>query len=485
MNIPKIFFFLLISCCNSYTQISVQETIDSLVKDSSLRYASISFHLTECSNGNVIASYQPELALTTASTMKMITTSTALASLGGDFRFETWLQYDGIVKDSVLEGNLFLKGFGDPSFGSSNFDEQDPSKIGNFYYSLLNQLGIKKINGNLIADDSYFDSKIIVDSWQWMDMGNGYGAGVSALNFYDNIYFLKFKQTNEIGQQAQLLDIQPAQKDKIFLNRVIIADKNSGDQVNVYTSPLSNQVVLEGSIPAGKKNFTVKAAASNPSFYACNWLYEFLQNKGIFFTGQPLQIIENTTTERKLLGKWYSPPLSKLITLTNEYSLNMYSEAFLKKLGSIQNEKGSTWNGIKYLYQFWKNKGIDLNGIYFTDGSGLSSRNAVNSLIFTQILNKIHQDSLSFPGFYDMLAIYGKTGTFRNMGKKTLLENNLHGKGGSMIRVRSTCGYITAKNAKRYSFSFIANNFNCSPAYLRDKMNQLFLKIAEIEDPKE
>jgi D-alanyl-D-alanine carboxypeptidase/D-alanyl-D-alanine-endopeptidase (penicillin-binding protein 4) len=100
----------------------------------------------------------------------------------------------------------------------------------------------------------------------------------------------------------------------------------------------------------------------------------------------------------------------------------------------------------------------------------------------TEIMRKIHIDNNTFPNFKKLLAIAGRTGTFKYSGKGTLLEGNLHAKGGSMSRVRSITGYLTTKSQRNIAFTIIVNNFNCSGAMLKIRLENLMLAIAGMDN---
>ena len=100
--------------------------MEKFANDAAFKYGGISVSVVDVEQGKLLASHQPNLGLTPASSLKVITTAAALHYLGADFRFKTELQYDGEIDAAgTLRGNLFIKGFGDPTLGSHQFSEAE------------------------------------------------------------------------------------------------------------------------------------------------------------------------------------------------------------------------------------------------------------------------------------------------------------------------------------------------------------------------
>ena len=157
-----------------------EKTVDAFLGSEIARGSNITLLVKNLNTGEVLASYRPEVVVPPASTMKLLTTATALEILGGNYRFETYLETDGIVADGVLKGNLYVRGTGDPTLGSQ--------KVGNkmFLYKWAQQmvrLGIKKIEGKVIADMSFFDGEATNPGWIWEDIGNYYAPGIFSIAY--------------------------------------------------------------------------------------------------------------------------------------------------------------------------------------------------------------------------------------------------------------------------------------------------------------
>jgi D-alanyl-D-alanine carboxypeptidase/D-alanyl-D-alanine-endopeptidase (penicillin-binding protein 4) len=466
-----------------FSQNSIQKAIKNFSTDPDLKFSSISFCAIDIDKNEVLASYNPDLSLITASTMKAITTGTALAVLGKDYKFETFLEYDGNIVDGILQGNLYIKGHGDPSLGSSFMDEAVKiSVLATEFTAAIKKAGIKSIKGNIVGDASYYDYATTVPSWQWMDTGNHFGAGVMGLNLHDNLYFLNFQQAPSLGARPKIKSVSPEQRLK-FYNELSSADRNSGDNSYIFAAPFGTEAWIRGTIPAGHSTYSIMGAITDPEIFAADWLMNILETNGIKISGKSeTQRNIKASGARKKIHTHYSPTLSELLKHTNENSRNLYCESYVKAIGKKIKNEGSLDAGLAAIIEFWRSRGIETGGLYMEDGSGLSARNGVSAKIMSEIMRKMHIDSKSFPDYKKLLAVSGKTGTFKNLGKGTALESNLHGKGGSMSRVRSYTGYITTKSKRNVAFSVIVNNYNCSGSAIKQRLETLMLSIALMDN---
>lgn len=195
---------------NVYSQNTIDAILESYKKDKDLQHATYSFCVLEAQTGKTVKEYNSEIALIPASTMKIMTTSAALGILGKDYTYKT--NFYTFTKTDSISGtstnNLLIKGSGDPSFNSSYFYNSDVD----FFNPILEKIkakNIKKINGFIIADVSYFNNTI-PSTWIWGDIGNYFGAGANGLSYRDNKFSIFYNSgalnTSAIGKYiTQLL----------------------------------------------------------------------------------------------------------------------------------------------------------------------------------------------------------------------------------------------------------------------------------------
>ena len=200
--IRKISFFFLISCLYLSVGAQVPQPIKQFLRKPYMEGASFSLIVKDVHNGETVFAYDTLRQLTPASVMKTVTTATALEILGEDYRFPTTLAYDGSIEKGLLKGNLYIKGSGDPSLGSAHFAPYHKRFLQE-WISALKKVGIHKIQGAVIADESIFDTEGTSFKWVGEDMGSYYGAGSYGLCVFDNLYKLGL-QTGAPGSRPKL-----------------------------------------------------------------------------------------------------------------------------------------------------------------------------------------------------------------------------------------------------------------------------------------
>ena len=183
---------------SAHSQNKVHESISNLVSNPSNKNAKISFKAIDLATGKDVASYKSSLAIPSASTTKLFSTATAFQVLGSNFVTSTRIYYKGkIGKDSVLYGDIYIRGGGDVSLGSRFFCEKGKElAFLNRWTDSLKSKGINKIQGSVICDGSEFGYAGTPKSWDWDDIGNYYGAAAEGINFLrllsiSSIAFLK------------------------------------------------------------------------------------------------------------------------------------------------------------------------------------------------------------------------------------------------------------------------------------------------------
>lgn len=459
-------------------QSSLESYLTSLERDPNLRHAGLGFCAIDMEQNTIIAQRNPNLALIPASSMKVVTTSTMLATYGKNYRFRTELQYDGEITGGVLKGNIYIKGYGDPTLGSP--------KIGKSMYAILEdfsseiqKLGITRIEGRVIGDASYFESDASVSSWQWGDIGNHYGTGSFGLNFHDNVYTMNFQLSSSSRRGPKLVGTVPQMPYLNIHNE--LRTGGSGDNAYIFSPPYGEEIFVRGTLPAGSNTFSIEGSIPDPAHFTANMLTNALEQKGIAVSAGPSTIRKiGTTGSRKTFYTHRSERLYDIITRTNMRSVNMYCETFVRMLARKYKGVARHSSGVDAIVDFWKGRGLSMNGFFMDDGSGLSARNFVTTREMANIMRKIYVDKSSFPGFYETLPTAGQSGTLRNIGKGTKAEGNVHAKSGSMRRIISYTGYATTQSGRKIAFCMISNNHTCSNYSMRRKFATIMAAMASL-----
>jgi D-alanyl-D-alanine carboxypeptidase/D-alanyl-D-alanine-endopeptidase (penicillin-binding protein 4) len=486
MKIKLYFLFsLFFSLGKVFSQQTISDFINELKKDNELQNASLSLCAIDAKTGVQICEYNSKLSLIPASTLKIVTTASALQLLGKDFKYETLLQYSGTFdkESGIINGDLYIKGGGDPSLNSEYFRKpEDTFYVAHKWADVLKDKGVKKIMGQIVVDVSCFEEDI-PSNWVWGDMGNYFGAGPSGLSYNDNKFYIVYKPAAKNGDSMVISKTVP-RIDNLKISNYVKAGGNE-DNAMVYRAPFGTDIKISGTLPAGTKSLSIEGSLPYPEQLLAKHLQQALLSRGIELSNKSVLKITTYTKKQytKTLTTLYtnkSPSLEKIIFYTNLHSNNQYAESIFRTIALKKAGFGSTSQGMQIITNHLKTKGFDANGLFINDGSGLSRSNAVTSEHLTKILYMMCSDTLTKLPFANSLPVAGVSGSLRSLGKGTVLENNLKAKSGYITRVRSYAGYMKTKSGKEICLSLIINNFNGTPTDTKKKMEQIFLKIYDL-----
>lgn len=444
--------------------------------------ASVSIMIRDINSGSVIYSYDAEREVIPASVIKIVTTATALELLGETFRYETAIMYDGQITDSILNGNLYIRGSGDPTLGSADIGS-DCDKVIREWITAIKKAGIRKITGTIIADESIFDTEGISMKWMCEDMGSYYGQGCYGLNIYDNRYSL-FLNTGDPNSKPEIEKSEPDMSSILFHN-YLITKKSTKDSTYIIGFPYSNERYLYGTIPANRSGYKLKGDIPEPALFLARYMTELLKKEQITVIGTPTcyRILSREgkweKKERKIITTTYSLPLKDLVRITNHVSNNLYADAFLKTIGlkHRSDEVISSFDkGIKVINKHWEDKGIKTSSLWMFDGSGLAPTDKITAGLLCELLSYMATKSSVSKTFTESLPRAGMEGTVVNTLKGSILQGKARLKSGSMSRVRSYAGYVTKDN-KQYAVAIIVNNFSCTQSQMKRDIEQLLLSL--------
>nr|MBC7614149.1 D-alanyl-D-alanine carboxypeptidase/D-alanyl-D-alanine-endopeptidase [Pseudopedobacter sp.] len=458
MRLKKYFLFLFIiisTFASAQTlQSKLQTAFQKFSSDAQLKYATVSFTVLNSSSGALIYGSGENIGVATASTLKTITSATALALLGEDFTFKTEIGYSGYIENGILNGDLIIKGGGDPTLGSWRWESTTKNQVLNKILFVLQQKGIKEIKGKIVGDDSSWDSQSLPTGWIWQDIGNYYGAGTSALTWGENQFEVIFSPDKSVGSGVKIVNEQDAYPFLEIKNELTTGNYGSGDNVYAYSAPYTNLIYLRGTYGIDlKKN--IGLSLPNPALAMAYELRQYLQKNNISSIDFTTSRI-TTTKSSNLLMMITSPPLKEIVYWFNQKSINLYGEQLLRTLGEKFGKSGSTEDGVKTLKKFWENKGIDPETLNIGDGSGLSPADRVTSLTMAKVLLDAKKQSW-FPSYFKSLPVY----------------NDMKMKSGTISDVLAYAGYSDVDGKTPICFSLIINNYSGSASAMRQKMYQL------------
>ncbi len=461
MRIKILFTLLFVSCFGSlHSQPSIHrlpKLWESLEQDPQLKYGLASLTVLNAASGQTLFARTAHTGMAPASTLKTVTSITAFEVLGQDYRWQTKLSYTGTIKNGVLSGDLIVQGSGDPSLGSSRFEQSKSEALLSRWVSCLKQAGIHTVQGSIIADDSLFGSQSLPSGWVWQDIGNYYGAGYSALNWRENQVSVRFKPGKRPGEAASIESVTPALPAYIRLvNEVSTGAAGTGDNVYAFSAPYTHIIYLRGTY-ASDLTKTIDIANPDPALQCVYELSGSLKKAGVRVSGA-------ATTARALMAAGHkpelsgrqldvfsSPALSGIIYCFNQKSINLYGESMLLTMAKHEQYAGAA---AEFLKDYWyKKAGIDKRALAIYDGSGLSPENRITAQAMAQILQFAAGKSW-YSSFHNSLPVY----------------NGMKLKSGNIKNVLCYAGYHTAKDGTPLIVVAFTNNFNGSVRTLRQKL---------------
>lgn len=477
-----LFFFLFIS--KSFLS---QATLDSVFKvfkqDKYLENGNVSFCVMKPINDSILYSFNDTISLTPASIIKLFSTASAFEILGKDYKPETKIfSTHKIDENGILHGDLIIKGEADISLGSHYFNSED--SLNTFlvrWVDSLYSLGIREIRGNIIGDGSSFGYEGAPDGWSYEDVGNYYGAFPCGLSIYDNMlrYYFSVPSPRYKPILKSTFPIVPNLK----LNNQLVSRVGVGDNSVIYGNPYNFERSIRGSLQANTPLFLVKGSLPDPEQQFLISFRELLMKKGINISGNSISLrnISDSTfngfdyDSLHLIFSHKGKSVSQISYWTNHKSVNVFAESLLSWIGYAKTGKGTNESSISFVSNFWKNK-IYSNGMFLTDGSGLSRSNALNARNFCSLLNYMFR-STNKNDFISTIPLTGVSGTVAQLCKGQCTEGKIYAKSGSMKRVKSFAGYVQTSKGDLLSFTIIVNNFNCSSYAIAKKIEPLLNAI--------
>jgi serine-type D-Ala-D-Ala carboxypeptidase/endopeptidase (penicillin-binding protein 4) len=406
-----------------------------------------------------------------ASNMKLYTVAAALDRLTPDYRFITSV-YAPARPDAAgtVRGDLVVYGRGDPTF-AVRFNPE-----GNTDYSLaidalaadIYAAGVRRVEGDLVGDESYFTGSPIPPGWEWDDLQWYYGAEVSALTVNDNSVDLSVKPGASVGAPARIT-LGPSTPLVTVVDRTTTAERRTPRELSVTRLLGQNVIEIRGRLPIDDGGYRASLAVSRPAMLFASMLRSSLERRGVVFTGQTRTLDAQGRAEGSPLpvsslvelAARKSPPLSVIAAQTLKPSQNLYAELLLRTLGkavgSTDPKLSSEEAGEAAVGRFLTQAGIDPAGLVMNDGSGLSRSDLVTAETTLQLLTYMNRHRFGAE-FRAALPVAGLDGTLRNRMKGTPAQGNVRAKTGTLGTATSLSGYVFSAAGERLVFALMINN---------------------------
>lgn len=417
---------------------SLTESIDQIIYDELPQGTDIALMVYDLTNDTTLYAYREKVMCRPASVQKVITSVTALTSLGVDYQFRTRLRTQGSIdKDSVLNGNLYLVGGLDPALNEHELRSMVTD---------LKKAGVKKINGTIYADVSIMDSTWWATGWCWDDAPASFQPYISPLMVHQGFVGIEVIPTSR--GQAPKVNIYPANTHINVVNKSVTQDNNLGPlSITRDWMHNDNTIVIEGNC---RRRQSTDLSVVGSADFTFALFRQYLDEAGIsygkFGWGNCPVMARDISV--------VSHSLPDVVKEALKESNNLFAEAMFLQTGRIQYPKGIRFSDAsKFLQNFVSRKfGMQSGSYNIVDGSGLSMYDLFSPQFMVEMLSLIYKDNDLYQIMYKSLPISGVDGTLktRMAGKNTL--NKVHAKTGSVTGSCTLAGYIHTADGRDLAF---------------------------------
>jgi serine-type D-Ala-D-Ala carboxypeptidase/endopeptidase (penicillin-binding protein 4) len=499
--------------------------------------------IEDLDTGEVLYSHEADRLFSPASNTKLFTTAAALALIGPNYRFRTTIESAAPPDASGrLGGDLVLVGRGDPNLSGRalpfELKTERPFPPARVIEELADQVvarGVKVIDGDIVADDSFYVDEPYGRGWSQEDLVWESGAPVSALAVNDNVVYFNIVPGAHPGEHA-LVTASPFAGDYAIENRIVTTPAGSGPRkISIDRHMGSNRVQLWGTIPVNDPATSEALAIEDPAQWCARLLADLLARRGVVLhgrtrahhlernelgtlpvkattangaglanggaaegsaTGGPPQAAPLTSAPGDHVGNYGgalprsqpvvlaahdSPPLGVDIRVINKVSQNLHAEMLLRLLGREKGASGSVAAGLEVLRGFLTQAGLSQEEYIFYDGSGLSRLNLVSPQATVKLLRYAAGQPWGAE-FIDTLPLAGVDGTLSGRFQTLPAGALLRAKTGTLDHVNVLSGYLTTATGQHLVFSILGNHHTLSGRQASEVIDQIVLEAARTRD---
>lgn len=462
----NIFIFVFISSvffskfleANATSPANLDSRIQILLKNPSLKNVSYGISVVSVKKNTPLFSYRDNDLFCIASNMKLLTTAAAIEYLGPDFEYRTSVDAHGVITASgELKGDIIIRGSGDPNL-SGRFYNGNITSVPESWATAIRSRGIRKVTGDIIADDSVFDRVYTNPNWPENQLSAWYCAPSCGLSFNDNCVDITLISGKKSGNIVTVL-VEPGTSYFTIINKCVSTSKKKEHAYSVYRKPGTNQIFIKGKFWVNASPEKTWVNVHNPALYLATVFKEILEKKGTIVEGCA-RVIDETDSFNSDLEKITETvsTMKQTILVMNKNSQNFYAEQILKTLGLQIKGKGSSNAGIEVLHAFMRKLGFAPGEYHVEDGSGLSKGNKLSPRIITTLLTHMNEHPYR-DVLYDSLPVSGIDGGLRHRMISSRYKNKIHAKTGYIAKTSALSGYVNTLNGDTLAFSILMNNF--------------------------
>ncbi len=408
--------------------LTLRKRLLGILREGTLRKSRVGVTVVQASNGRVLFSHHGDQLFNPASNTKMLTTAAALALLGGDFRYST-SAYGHLPDESgIVEGNLVLRGSGDPSLTTTDLAELARQLAGR---------GVVHVAGDVVADPSF----------RGTPAGGGATPEQNALILDRNTYGLRLHPT--VVGKTVAVSLDP--RDDFFVvdnHAITVKGKRARLQISVVRSEGRVVLSIRGRLGISAGDRVIRRRLPDGAFFVAALFRSLLGDFGITVEGRARVSTGAADDPPKifLLAEHRSARLSDVCRLSNKPSNNFVAETIYKTLGGeLFGWPGSLAKGTRAVMDYLSSMGIAATRYRIVNGSGLTHENRISPAALAELLRRIYFDLSVAPDFMSSLAVSGIDGTIRDRFAGTDAVGLVRAKTGTLSGVSALSGYVGEK----------------------------------------
>lgn len=420
--------------------------LDRILERPDLRETIFGVRVLELPSGRVLFRRNDRLALIPASNVKLVTTDAVLAILGDQYRFRTVIGFQG--------PDLVVIGGGDPGIDTSLAGGDATTVLRNWAQRLRNE-GVRRIAGELLLDDSFFDHEFFHPAWPKRQLYRSYCAPIGALSINDNCVEVKVTSGTRPGSRAQI-EVLPEGNTMRSRGTIATVAEKKKHVWSVDRRPGSDTLRFGGRFWTHAVPGLVSVSVDDPTRVFGGVLASVLRKEGIAFDGK-IRVVRGVDGDRLSRRIEHHTPIGPVLRRMNKESQNFYAEQLFKTMGASRRGSGSWDTGREAVRHFLEVVGLSRGGVVIDDGSGLSRNNRLTAWHLTELLRVMHE-SPHRQTFRESLAVAGVDGTLEHRLTEDRYRGRVQAKTGTLRGVRALSGYVRTRDGRELVFSFLANN---------------------------
>lgn len=423
-------------------------SVQNVLNHRKVAHDTLSIYVEDLESGKVLLRWHDEVPRNPGSTIKLLTTLVALDVLGPGYSWQTDVYALGPINDGRLDGDLLLKGHGDPFLVTERV------------WQLLRQIrqaGIREITGKLLLDDSYFDVSGHDPAAFDRQPLRAYNVAPNALLMNFKVIRYWFEPEHAGNDVSVWLDPPLANLD--IDNRLTLAQGSCrGYQrgITISANDTVDKMTFSGKFPSGCKRYAMDRSALSHNAFAYGlfkWLWQ--ESGGVLKGGWENAV---APVDHEPIIEFKSLPLADVITRVNKHSNNVMARQLLYTLAAeVLGEPGTETGGRRIVADWLQQKGLNFSALAFDNGAGLSREARMTAADFGAMLRFSWQQPY-MPEYISSMSLAGVDGTLTHRLDDGPLAGMAHLKTGSLDHVAGVAGYLQSRSGRRFAVAVLQND---------------------------